>query len=75
MGYRVIPPVPLRHRLICLPSLQKNRDLGNTVIVEHNEEAMRAADWIVELGLSAGKDSGRIVAESPPTTSPARKKA
>jgi excinuclease UvrABC ATPase subunit len=61
--------VPLRHRPICLPGLQKNRDLGNTVIVEHNEEAMRAAYWIVGLGLSAGKDSG---ASSPKARRPPR---
>jgi excinuclease ABC subunit A len=48
-------------------TLQKVRDLGNTVVVvEHDEETMRAADWIVELGPGAGKDGGRIVAEGPP---------
>ncbi len=42
------------------------RDVGNTVIVvEHDEEMMRSADWIVDLGPGAGEHGGHIVAEGP----------
>ncbi len=44
-----------------LDSLKKLRDEGNTVIVvEHDEETMRAADWIVDVGPGAGARGGRI---------------
>ncbi len=44
-----------------LASLKKLRDEGNTVIVvEHDEETMRAADWIVDVGPGAGEQGGRI---------------
>ncbi len=47
-----------------IATLQRMRDLGNTVIVvEHDEETMRAADWIVDVGPGAGVHGGRIVAE------------
>ena len=43
------------------------RDLGNTVIVvEHDEETIRSADWVIDLGPGAGLHGGRIVAEGPP---------
>jgi excinuclease ABC subunit A len=43
------------------------RDLGNTVlVVEHDEETMTAADWILDLGPGAGEHGGEIVAEGPP---------
>ncbi len=46
-----------------LRSLTKLRDLGNTVlIVEHDEETMRAADYIVDLGPGAGSEGGEVVA-------------
>ena len=46
-----------------IATLQRMRDLGNTVIVvEHDEETMRAADWIVDVGPGAGEHGGRIVA-------------
>jgi excinuclease ABC subunit A len=42
------------------------RDLGNTVIVvEHDEETIRRADWIVDLGPGAGRNGGWVVAEGP----------
>ena len=42
--------------------LQQLRDLGNTVIVvEHDEDIMRAADWIIDVGPEAGRLGGRIV--------------
>ncbi|MBK1647384.1 excinuclease ABC subunit UvrA [Rhabdochromatium marinum] len=47
-----------------LDTLRRLRDTGNTVIVvEHDEEAMRAADYIVDLGPGAGAQGGRIVAQ------------
>ena len=48
-------------------TLKGMRDLGNTVlVVEHDEDTMRAADWIVDLGPGAGKLGGEIVAEGTP---------
>jgi excinuclease ABC subunit A len=42
------------------------RDLGNTVIVvEHDEETMRAADWILDLGPGAGENGGYVVCSGP----------
>ena len=47
-------------------SLKYLRDLGNTVIVvEHDEDTIRAADWIVDFGPGAGKHGGAIVAQGP----------
>jgi excinuclease ABC subunit A len=47
-----------------LATLERLRDLGNTVIVvEHDEETMRAADHIVDMGPGAGEHGGRVVAE------------
>jgi excinuclease ABC subunit A len=47
-----------------IATLQRMRDLGNTVIVvEHDEETMLAADWIVDVGPGAGLHGGYIVAE------------
>ena len=47
-----------------ISTLKRMRDLGNTVIVvEHDEETMRAADWIVDVGPGAGAHGGQIVAE------------
>lgn len=43
------------------------RDLGNTVlVVEHDEDTMRAADWLIDLGPGAGEHGGYIVAEGTP---------
>ena len=42
------------------------RNLGNTVlVVEHDEETMRAADWIVDLGPGAGEHGGHVVCSAP----------
>ncbi len=45
-----------------LDTLKRLRDLGNTVIVvEHDEETIRAADYLVDIGPGAGKDGGQVV--------------
>ncbi|MDA7941492.1 MAG: excinuclease ABC subunit UvrA [Nitrosopumilus sp.] len=45
-------------------TLARLRDLGNTVIVvEHDEEVIRRADWVIDLGPGAGVDGGRVVFE------------
>ncbi|WP_028989799.1 excinuclease ABC subunit UvrA [Thermithiobacillus tepidarius DSM 3134] len=50
-----------------LATLKRLRDLGNTVIVvEHDEEAIRAADYIVDMGPGAGVHGGAVVAEGTP---------
>jgi excinuclease ABC subunit A len=49
-----------------LATLMELRDQGNTVlVVEHDEETIRSADWIVDLGLGAGVNGGEVVAEGP----------
>ena len=46
-----------------LQTLQRLRDLGNTlIVVEHDEDTMRAADYIVDVGPGAGSHGGQIVA-------------
>ena len=48
-------------------TLQGMRDLGNTVlVVEHDEETMRAADWLLDLGPGAGKHGGELVSQGTP---------
>ena len=43
------------------------RDLGNSLlVVEHDEETIRAADWVIDLGPGAGIHGGEVVAEGPP---------
>ena len=50
-----------------LKTLLSLRDLGNTlIVVEHDEETMRAADYIVDLGPGAGVHGGRVVAQGTP---------
>ena len=50
-----------------LDTLEQLRDMGNTVlVVEHDEETMRTADWLVDLGPGAGVRGGWIVAHGPP---------
>jgi len=51
-----------------LDTLLRLRDIGNTlIVVEHDEETMRAADYLVDIGPGAGKHGGEIVAEGAPT--------
>ena len=52
------------------------RDIGNTVIVvEHDEETIRAADWVVDLGPGAGREGGHLVASCPPDKLPRHSKS
>jgi excinuclease ABC subunit A len=52
------------HRL--LETLLRLRDLGNTlIVVEHDEDTIRAADWIVDIGPRAGEHGGHIVVSGP----------
>ena len=49
-----------------LATLKRLRDLGNTlIVVEHDEDTMRAADWIVDVGPGAGVHGGEIVYSGP----------
>ena len=49
-----------------LATLKELRDLGNTVlVVEHDEETIRAADYVVDLGPRAGRHGGEVVAAGP----------
>ncbi|MBP5270118.1 MAG: excinuclease ABC subunit UvrA, partial [Clostridia bacterium] len=50
-----------------ISTLRRLRDIGNSVIVvEHDEEMIRSADWIVDIGPGAGTQGGRIVASGTP---------
>ncbi|MBM3391674.1 MAG: excinuclease ABC subunit UvrA [Betaproteobacteria bacterium] len=50
-----------------LKVLERLRDHGNTIVViEHNLDVIKTADWIVDLGPEGGENGGRIVAEGPP---------
>lgn len=47
-----------------IATMAKLRDIGNTVlVVEHDEDTMRAADWIIDMGPGAGRHGGQIIAE------------
>ena len=48
------------HRLI--QTLTRLRDLGNTlIVVEHDEDTIRTADWVVDIGPGAGEHGGKVV--------------
>jgi excinuclease ABC subunit A len=50
-----------------LTTLKGLRDLGNTVlVVEHDDETIRTADWVIDLGPAAGAHGGEIIAEGTP---------
>ncbi len=49
-----------------IQTLERLRDLGNTlIVVEHDEDTIRAADWIVDVGPGAGEHGGDIVVSGP----------
>ena len=57
-------------------TLERLRDLGNTVIVvEHDEETIRAADWLIEIGPGPGVHGGEVVAQGPPAKALANKRS
>ena len=59
-----------------LEVLTKLRDAGNTVLViEHNLDVIKSADWIIDLGPEGGDAGGRIVAEGPPEQVAASKRS
>jgi len=48
-------------------SLKNLRDIGNTVlVVEHDEQTIRAADWVIDIGPGAGEHGGKIIFEGTP---------
>src|SRR5690606_19829116 len=50
-----------------LATLLRLRDQGNSLlVVEHDEETIRAADWVIDMGPGAGIHGGTVVAEGPP---------
>ncbi len=52
-----------------IQTLQRLRDAGNTVIVvEHDEETIAQADWVIDLGPGAGRQGGHMVAAGPPAS-------
>ncbi len=51
-----------------LDALIELKERGNSlIVVEHDESAIREADWLVDLGPGAGREGGRIVAQGPPS--------
>ncbi len=49
-----------------LETLQRLRDIGNTlIVVEHDEDTIRSADWVVDIGPGAGEHGGRVVVSGP----------
>ena len=56
-----------RDNVRLLNTLKRLRDLGNTVlVVEHDEETIRSADYVIDLGPGAGTSGGRVVASGTP---------
>lgn len=50
-----------------IATLENLRDIGNTlIVVEHDEDTIKAADWLVDIGPYAGEYGGRIVYQGPP---------
>src|SRR5436853_7516061 len=63
------PSIGLHHRdnARLLQALEALRDLGNTVlVVEHDEETIRRADYVIDLGPGAGLHGGHLVASGTP---------
>ncbi len=56
-----------RDNMRLLETLKGLRDLGNTVlVVEHDDETIREADWVIDLGPAAGEHGGQVIAEGTP---------
>lgn len=50
-----------------IDTLKRLRDLGNTVlVVEHDEDTIRQADWVVDMGPGAGENGGKVIAKGTP---------
>lgn len=63
------PTVGLHQRDVdrLIGALQKLKDLKNTVVVvEHDEQVIKASDWVIEIGPGAGKNGGKVVFEGTP---------
>ena len=61
---------------LLLKVIQKLRDQGNTVvIIEHNLDVIKTADWIIDLGPEGGEGGGQIIAEGSPTDIAANQKS
>jgi excinuclease ABC subunit A len=59
-----------------LAVLQRLVDEGNTVvIIEHNLDVIKTADWIIDLGPEGGEDGGRVIATGPPEKVAANKRS
>ena len=57
-----------RDNRLLLDTLSRLRDLGNTVVVvEHDEETIRSADYVIDLGRGAGEHGGRVIFQGPPS--------
>lgn len=57
-----------RDNVRLIETLKRLRDLGNTlIVVEHDEETILSADYVVDIGPGAGEHGGRVVAEGTPT--------
>ncbi len=72
------PSIGLHQRDNCklLESLKGLRDMGNTVlVVEHDEDAIRTADYVIDMGPGAGVHGGEIIAEGTPAQIIANKKS
>ena len=49
-----------------IATLVRLRDLGNTLlVVEHDEETIRSADWVIDIGPAAGEHGGRLIHSGP----------
>ena len=61
------PLVKVRDRTLLDHTLDRLVAAGNTVVlVEHNPDVLKCADWLIDLGPEGGAAGGRLVAEGPP---------
>ena len=61
-----IVQIPLRRRKKAARRAPRLTDLGNSIIIEHNLDVIRNADWIIDLGPEGGEEGGLIVAQGTP---------